>query len=189
MTDYIKPDGTKVLRTVADYRQLNDALFHAGLDSGSSYEYTDENNRLHFYIVDIARDSSGIISYTLGVKSLDNHEKRERSLNVESLNQSAEDRKRHAVKVILTNDAAPENEGKTACNDYDIYRISVIINGEGWTAGTLNALAAVACGEKKEIPVYYFTERNADRKAEITVKIVSESNPSLSSVCSFTVKR
>ncbi len=35
MVDYVKPNGTKVMRTVADYRQLNDALFHAGLNSGS----------------------------------------------------------------------------------------------------------------------------------------------------------
>jgi hypothetical protein len=37
--DYVKPNGEKVMRTVADYRQLNDALFHAGLDSGSQYEW------------------------------------------------------------------------------------------------------------------------------------------------------
>ena len=30
-SDFTQPDGTKVMRTVADYRQLNDALFHAGL--------------------------------------------------------------------------------------------------------------------------------------------------------------
>ena len=35
--DYYKPDGTPIMRTVADYRQLNDALFHAGTNSGSSY--------------------------------------------------------------------------------------------------------------------------------------------------------
>ena len=37
--DYYKPDGTPVMRTVADYRQLNDALFNAGTNSGSSVEY------------------------------------------------------------------------------------------------------------------------------------------------------
>ena len=31
MVDYVKPNGEKVMRTIADYRQLNDALFHAGL--------------------------------------------------------------------------------------------------------------------------------------------------------------
>jgi len=37
--DYYKPDGTPIMRTVADYRQLNDALFHAGTGSGSQYEF------------------------------------------------------------------------------------------------------------------------------------------------------
>lgn len=46
--DYISPHDEKVMRTIADYRQLNDALFHAGLDSGSKYEYLDQANRLHF---------------------------------------------------------------------------------------------------------------------------------------------
>ncbi|HPT12114.1 MAG TPA: hypothetical protein PLP69_05780 [Bacteroidales bacterium] len=189
MTDYIKPDGTRVMRTIADYRQLNDALFHAGLNSGSSYEYTDVNNRLHFYIIDNTRDSSGILSYTVGVKSLDNICNKKRDIGVKSLRQSSEDRKMHVVKVVLGNNAASEAEGKITCHDFDIYRISVNVMGAGWTARTLNELAAIACGEEKEIPVYYFTDRYADKNAEISVRIVSESNPSLSSVCSFTVKR
>ena len=50
MTDYVLPDGTTVPITIGDYRQLSDALFHAGTDSGSEYEYVDEANRLHFYV-------------------------------------------------------------------------------------------------------------------------------------------
>jgi M6 family metalloprotease-like protein len=34
--DFKRPNGEPVMRTVADYRQLNDALFHAGLNSGSA---------------------------------------------------------------------------------------------------------------------------------------------------------
>ena len=37
--------------TVGDYRQLSDALFHAGTDSGSEFEWIDEPNRLHFYML------------------------------------------------------------------------------------------------------------------------------------------
>ena len=33
--DFVRPDGTKVMRTIGDYRQLNDALYHAGTNSGS----------------------------------------------------------------------------------------------------------------------------------------------------------
>jgi M6 family metalloprotease-like protein len=189
MIDYVKPDGTKVMRTVADYRQLNDALFHAGLNSGSSYEYTDESNRLHFYIIDLDRDSSGVLSYTLGVKSLENNEARKRGMSVEALPQSSEDKTEHVVKVALTNNTATEAPGKLTCNDYDIYRISVSVNGKGWKAMVLNELVAVACGQKKDFSAYYLADKNADSRAEVTVKIVSESNPALSSVCTFTVKR
>ena len=55
VVDYVKPNGEKVMRTVADYRQLNDALFHAGLGSGSLCEWEDTPNRLHFYVVDLRK--------------------------------------------------------------------------------------------------------------------------------------
>ncbi len=56
MTDFVRPDGTRVPITIGDYRQLSDSLFHAGTDSGSEYEYVDEANRLHFYVLDVARN-------------------------------------------------------------------------------------------------------------------------------------
>ena len=71
MVDFYRPDGTKAMITMGDYRQLSDALFHAGTRSGSEYEFTDEANRLHFYVLDVRRDSTGVLSYTVAVKSLD----------------------------------------------------------------------------------------------------------------------
>ena len=71
MVDFKRPNGEPVMRTVADYRQLNDALFHAGTNSGSQFEWEDTPNRLHFYIVDVHHDSKGVLSYTVGVRSLD----------------------------------------------------------------------------------------------------------------------
>ena len=46
------------MRTIGDYRQLNDALFHAGTNSGSKYEYVDAANGLHFYVIDVTRDAT-----------------------------------------------------------------------------------------------------------------------------------
>ena len=57
MIDFVLPDGTAVPITIGDYRQLSDALFHAGTDSGSEYEYVDAANRLHFYVLDAQRDT------------------------------------------------------------------------------------------------------------------------------------
>ena len=59
------------MRTIADYRQLNDALFHAGLRSGSAVRVAGRANRLHFYVIDSARDAQGVLSYIVGVRSLD----------------------------------------------------------------------------------------------------------------------
>ena len=53
----LRPDGTPSMVTIADWRQLNDATFHAGVGSGSQYEYVDEPNRLHFYVIDNFRQS------------------------------------------------------------------------------------------------------------------------------------
>lgn len=70
MVDFKKPDGTVVMRTPADYRQLNDALFHAGTNSGSAYEWKDEANGLHFYVIDVKRSKEGILSYQVGVRAM-----------------------------------------------------------------------------------------------------------------------
>ena len=68
MVDFVRPDGTIAKVTIGDPRQLNDATFNAGLNSGSQYEYVDTANRLHFYVVDVAKDANGVLEYTLGVR-------------------------------------------------------------------------------------------------------------------------
>jgi M6 family metalloprotease-like protein len=72
MVDFVRPgSGERVMRTIADYRQLNDALFHAGLRSGSEYEFVDEPNRVHVYVIDRHVDLTGVLSYSVGVRSLE----------------------------------------------------------------------------------------------------------------------
>jgi hypothetical protein len=55
----VLPDGTAVPITIGDYRRLSDALFHAGVDSGGEFEYVDEANRLHFYVLDATKSDTG----------------------------------------------------------------------------------------------------------------------------------
>jgi M6 family metalloprotease-like protein len=71
LVDFTRPDGSKAMVSLGDYRQLADALFHAGTKSKSEYEYIDAKNKLHFYILDLKRDKQGVLSYTVAVKSLD----------------------------------------------------------------------------------------------------------------------
>jgi M6 family metalloprotease-like protein len=54
--DFYLPNGTARYWTVGDYRQLVDALFHAGTNSGSEYEHIDTANGLHFYILNVNRE-------------------------------------------------------------------------------------------------------------------------------------
>ncbi|MFI5894626.1 M6 family metalloprotease domain-containing protein [Actinoplanes sp. NPDC051513] len=69
--DFVLPDGTPQKMTIGDYRQLSDALFHAGTNSGSRFEYVDTENRLHFYVLDRNRNNKGVLSYEVAVRSLD----------------------------------------------------------------------------------------------------------------------
>jgi M6 family metalloprotease-like protein len=69
MVDFYRPDGTPEMITYGDFRQLSDAPFHAGTNSGSEYEYADPHNRLHFYVLDVEEDEDGVVSYTVAVRS------------------------------------------------------------------------------------------------------------------------
>lgn len=166
MVDYVKPNGEKVMRTVADYRQLNDALFHAGLDSGSEFEYVDTYNRLHFYIIDIHRNEQGILSYTIGVRSLDS------------------DVVRQAVRVSAGKPAKKVNgEGiiEFTVSGDDICRLKAEARGEGWEVKLYNEIVAPGEGREVRVPVYVKALPGCGRKAEIVLTAVSESNGNLSS--------
>src|SRR5262245_2456074 len=64
------PDGTNQWVTTGDPRQLTDAAFHAGTNSGSSYEWEDPLNGLHFYVLDKIVDADGVISYKVAVQNI-----------------------------------------------------------------------------------------------------------------------
>ncbi len=184
IVDYVKPNGEKVMRTVADYRQLNDALFHAGLDSGSFFEWEDTPNRLHFYVVDLRKNKDGILSYTLAVRSLDGSGPQQRGTALEAP---------AAVKAGSAN--APisftlKNTGRSAATDpaihpadvlpylnSDIYRLTVSVEGKGWTARLLNGLAALEFGGSRSIAVSVSSEAGSSPSAKVTLTAVSESDP------------
>src|SRR3954453_20298819 len=82
--DFVRPDGTPAMATIGDERQKNDGTFNAGLNSGSSYEYEDAPNRLHFYILDKHTDAQGILHYSVGVRSLDGAGPQTRGVSIAS---------------------------------------------------------------------------------------------------------
>jgi M6 family metalloprotease-like protein len=194
MVDYKQPGtGKPIMRTVADYRQLNDALFHAGLNSGSQYEWEDAANRLHFYVIDLHTDAKGVRSYTIGVRSLDGAGPQQRGVKVTApADQSISGMSANTVfKVTNTGTAAPTDaslhpQDVTAYLDNDIYRLSVSVEGKGWSAQLQNALAAVKFGGSQPAPVYVSREPGSASSAKVTLTAQSESDPTRKATATFT---
>jgi M6 family metalloprotease-like protein len=196
VVDYVKPNGQKVMRTIADYRQLNDALFHAGLDSGSQYEWEDKPNRLHFYIIDTRKDEKGILSYTLAVRSLDGSGPQKRGAALESMTSLKVEGPNTSVAFTLKNtgtaadtDPAAHPADATACLKFDVYRLSVSVEGKGWTARLLNGLAAAGFGGSRQVTVYVSHETGSSPSAKVTLQASSESDPSKIATAGVSVSR
>ena len=192
MVDFKRPNGEPVMRTVADYRQLNDALFHAGTNSGSQYEWEDTPNRLHFYVVDLQHDSRGILSYTVGVRSLDGSGPQQRGVTL-----TAPTAPVHGDACVF----ALKNTGAAAATDvaahpqdasrfltHDIYRLSVAVSGQGWSADLPNALAAVKFGDSQPVSVRASHAGSGAAAGRVTLKAVSESDPNQSATATCSVQ-
>jgi M6 family metalloprotease-like protein len=196
LLDFKRPNGEPVMRTIADYRQLNDSLFHAGLNSGSHYEYADRPNRLHFYVIDLEKDPQGIRTYTLGVRSLDGAGPQVRGVALAAPAEGAPRGANAPLAFTLRNTgaAAPVDpelhlQDSTRYLDSDIFRLSVSVNGAGWTAHLQNALAAVKFGESVSVPVFVVRSENATGPATVTLTATSESDPTSTAKAVFTVDR
>jgi len=196
MVDYVKPNGEKVMRTIADYRQLNDALFHAGLNSGSQFEWEDTPNRLHFYVIDVEKNTEGILSYTLAIRSLDGSGLHERGVALDSKAKQRVGGPNTPVTFTLKNtgkaaetDLALHPSDASAYLDSDVYRLSVSVEGKGWTAQLLNGLAAVKYGGSQPVTVYVSPTDRGAPSATVILRTVSESDPSKTAAAKVKVSR
>ena len=200
--DFVKANGERVMRTIADYRQLNDALFHAGLRSGSQYEWRDEANRLHFYVIDRRADAAGVLSYVVGVRSLDGAGPQIRGVRAEAPATATEGRGAlPAFSVSVTNtgaavSSAPAGHIRAPADAFasDIYRVSVAVDESGggavpsWDAAVPNALVALKPGETAQVPIFATASSRA-ATARITVSVVSESDPTKRATTVTTIRR
>ena len=196
MIDFIKPNGEKVMRTIADYRQLNDALFHAGLNSGSFAEWVDEHNRLHFYIIDVFKNDEEILVYEIGVNSLDYKDNRNRKFSVATPSTTKIKPAGAYIMFRVSNmssmptaDTTLHYQDTSRWLNGDILRFSVNASGKGWSAKLLNQFVSLFPGETKEIPVYVFYRNDAEAKSRINLTIISESNPDIVITKSADVKK
>jgi M6 family metalloprotease-like protein len=187
MTDFVLPDGTKVPITIGDYRQLSDALFHAGTNSGSEYEYVDTANRLHFYVLNLHRDSAGQLSYTVAIKSLDGSGPQQRGVRVLPTAGEPQHSGLSTCSFPLTNtgsNAAPQGQHPEDVSAYlggDVYRVSATVDSNGWSAWVPNELATAQFGQRVDVPVYAKQDDGGQRLAKVTLTATSESDPAKTS--------
>ena len=191
--DFIRPKGDTVWRTIADYRQLNDALFHAGTRSGSLAEWEDRPNRLHFYVVDRKVDARGILSYMLAVRSLDGSGRQRRGVALSSGGAVAGDHRSVGFRLTNTGTRAAIDSvhplRRDAAFDSDVYRLAASVEGDGWSVDLVNAFAALPFGASADVPVYVRHTSGAARSARITLRAVSESDPRQIAVSTYTLSR
>ncbi|MFC3505559.1 M6 family metalloprotease domain-containing protein [Micromonospora krabiensis] len=198
MVDFYQPNGTPQKITMGDYRQLSDALFHAGANSGSEYEYVDEANRLHFYVLNLRRDSQGVLSYTVAVRSLDGAGPSAHGVALSKgklVTRGKPTGKGATCTFDLTNQGryvAGEQghpEDASAYLTSDVYRLSASVGGTGWRVELPNELATARFGGKTTVDVSVGASRTASATTQVTLTATSESDPSKTVTAQCRVER
>ncbi|WP_020608204.1 M6 family metalloprotease domain-containing protein [Actinokineospora enzanensis] len=195
MTDYVLPDGRKIPITIGDYRQLSDALFHAGTNSGSEYEYVDQANRLHFYVLDIKRDNKGVLSYKVAISSLDGAGPQKRGVRVlPTTGHLGHDGVATCRFPLFNTGHGARPTGKQHPEDVsqyvdgDVYRVSAKAD-RGWTAQVPNALATAEFGHQVSVPVHVKQDGRGGPFGKVTLTATSESNPTATATATCVVGR
>jgi M6 family metalloprotease-like protein len=194
VVDFYRPDGTPAMISYGDFRQLNDALFHAGLGSGSGYEYVDEPNRLHFYVINNYRQG-GVRSYQIGVRSLDGSGPQERGVKLGpgKVGVAHPGWTQCEFSLKNTGKGVKQNQGNHPENvdgylDSDIYRVSAEVSGGGWSGRLYNALATARFGKRTDVQYYVERTANPTGNAVVTMTATSESDPTQTSTATCTVR-
>ncbi|MGK5739355.1 M6 family metalloprotease domain-containing protein [Micromonospora sp. URMC 103] len=187
MVDFYQPNGTPQKITMGDYRQLSDALFHAGANSGSEYEYVDEANRLHFYVLNLRRDGDGVLSYTVAVRSLDGAGPSTHGVKLSKgklVTRGKPGDKGASCSFDLANTgryvagAQSHPEDASAYLKSDVYRLSASVGGRGWKVELPNELATAEFGDSTQVNVSVGADRDATATTLVTLTATSESDPS-----------
>jgi len=182
--DFVLPDGTPQKMTIGDYRQLSDALFHAGTGSGSQYEYVDAANRLHFYVLDLRRTKAGVLSYTVAVRSLDGSGPQARGVAVAPGVAVVAPSGWARCTIPVRNTGAAGEPG--AYTGSDVYRVSASA-GAGWTTTVPRAVTDVAAGQVRAVQVYVKRAADAPRTTKVAITVASESDPAATATTSCRV--
>lgn len=184
LVDFHRPDGTPVKITIGDYRQLADALFHAGTNSGSEFEHVDKANNLHFYIISRHRSKEGVLSYDVAVRLLDSasphkHDvKVHKGHTVDRPNQTPESTGVFCM-FDIANTGTMATSGPANMTDYtnaDLYRLKASVDGQGWRVQTPTDIVKVKFGDAANAFVAVGAAKDAADSATVTLEATSESD-------------
>ena len=172
--DFYRPDGTPVPVVRGDPRQLDDATFHAGTISGSQYEYVENLNRLHFYVLDSYRDENGVLFYDVAVRNLDGAGAFQRGVSVAA---PAVVGPVGGSSVQLRATVTNTGQAGVGVFDSDVFRITSTVDGEGWTVHLPYEVYAAKPGESLVAQAYATAGAGATESATVTLTATSESDP------------
>ncbi|OAQ73550.1 M6 family metalloprotease domain-containing protein [Pochonia chlamydosporia 170] len=198
LRDFIRPNGTEAMITMGDYRQLLDALFHAGTRSGSKPEYKDEPNGLHFYVLEKMRDESGVLSYTVGARALNSTNKSKFSVKLSEGRPESGGNSPTSKGIFCSFDLTNDGKYTKGCGNtpvldknlgYDIYRLEAQVKGKGWRTEVPNALVAAKFGEKIQVNIAVGATSNADDVGVVTMTAISESDPKARTTATCEVRK
>jgi M6 family metalloprotease-like protein len=194
VVDFYYPNGTARYWSIGDYRQLVDALYHAGTNSGSEYEHEDLANGLHFYVLDTRRDGE-VLKYTVGVRSTATNSTSTATHGVELSEGTADDS--YCTFSLKNTGTAPLNSTGVHPQDLaaylgsDIYRLSAEVDSDSWKVGLPNALAFAKSGGSTSVKVAIGAASNGTSYgtdgATVTLTATSESDSKIKHVATCKV--
>jgi hypothetical protein len=169
LVDFVRPDGTQAKVSLGDYRQLVDSTFHAGTGPGVVSEHVDEANGLHFYVLDIARDDEGVLSYRVAVRATAGSRPVSRAVSVEA--------------TAAAGAASPGYVGQCAFDvtngsaDVDLVRFQAV-SDRGWPTTLRRDVGDIPAGGSESVPVHVQVPPGTRAGTTSTVTLTASSETS-----------
>ncbi|OAA62123.1 Peptidase M6-like, domain protein [Cordyceps fumosorosea ARSEF 2679] len=202
IVDFVRPNGTTAMITVGDYRQLLDALFHTGTNSGSKFEHVDRANSVHLYVLEHHRSGKGALSYTVAARALNDTSGNEYAVEVSAGSVLPATAGAEAASGVFcsfnvkNNGTQGGHQGADAGAqaapylNSDIYRLSATVAGSGWEVQLPNEIATAQFGQGVDVLVAARPAGGAAAEGIVTLRVTSESNSNVVGVaeCKVTGK-
>lgn len=199
LVDFIRPNGSAAMITLGDYRQLLDALFHAGTRSGSKFDYQDKSNGLHFYILNKVRNRDGVLSYSVAARSLNSTNGSKHDVRLETGHAVISRVNTPTGRGVFCSFALQNNgtyaKGSDTAEDVskyfgsDVYRLKAAVKGRGWRVEMPNELVAAKYGDTVSANVAVGAMANAEEIGVVTLTATSESDADATAVAECRVSK